>query len=133
MPHKAMSILLCLDLEKGSRELAHFCADCAVRWRYPVHVIHAHSHGGRTIEEVEAELKTVVDETLGAVSVQALCVCKGPPEDSIIEYATEKIENPIIMLGRRKRSIADRIYVGSTTSAVISLSEFPVMVVPLNF
>jgi len=84
------------------------------------------------MKEVEAELKTLVDETLGDVEVQALYLCKGLPEDSIIEYATEKIENPVIILGRRKRSIADRIYVGSTTSAVISLSEFPVMVVPLD-
>jgi nucleotide-binding universal stress UspA family protein len=132
MSHKTTSILLCLDLERGSGELANFCADCAARWGYPVHVIHAHSDGGRGIKEVEAELKTLVDETLGDVEVQALYVCKGLPEDSIIEYATEKIENPVIILGRRKRSIADRIYVGSTTSAVISLSEYPVMVVPLD-
>lgn len=46
MQRKTTSILLCLDLEKGSRELALFCADCAGRWGYRVHVIHAHGEGG---------------------------------------------------------------------------------------
>lgn len=132
MSHSVASILLCLDLEKGSRELAQFCAYCAERWRYPVHIIHVHGDGGRAIEAVEADVKGIKDEKLSDVIVSAVSLCKGLPEESIIEYAREKMDNPIIMLGRRKRSLADRIYVGSTTSAVISLSDYPVIVVPLN-
>lgn len=69
---------------------------------------------------------------MSGVPVAAVSVRSGLPEDCIIEYAREEMEGPVIMLGRRERSIADRIYVGSTTSAVISLSEYPVMVVPLG-
>lgn len=126
------SILLCLDLEKGTMELAYFCADCARSWSCPVRILHVLSESGRAIEDVEAHLKHIVDEMSAGISVEVLSMKGGLPEESIIEYAREKMNNPIIMLGRRKRRIADRIYVGSTTSAVISLSDYPVMVVPLN-
>lgn len=132
MPHCANSILLCLDLEESSRELAEFCRDCAEHWNYPVHVIHIHGDGGQDIEDVESDLSIIVDEILHNLRAPAVKMLKGLPEEAIIEDAKEKMSNPIIMLGRRKCRIADRIYVGSTTSAVISLSPYPVLVVPLN-
>jgi nucleotide-binding universal stress UspA family protein len=132
IPHGTTSILLCLDLEEGSRELAEFCKDCAEHWNYPVHVIHVHGDGGRDIEDVEPDLSVITDEILYNLRVPAVKILKGLPEEAIVEFANEITSTPIIMLGRRKRRIADRIYVGSTTSAVISLSTYPVLVVPLN-
>ena len=132
-PYGTTSILLCLDLEEGSRELARFCKDCAENWNYPVHVIHIHRDGGRDIEDVDSDLSVIVEEILNNLRVPAVKILKGLPEEAIIEFANEMTSTPIIMLGRRKRRIADRIYVGSTTSAVISLSPYPVLVVPLNF
>jgi nucleotide-binding universal stress UspA family protein len=126
------SILLCLDLEEGSRELAEFCKRCALDWDYPVQVIHIHSEGGRKIEDEENDLTVIVDEILGNLNVSMVKIVTGNPEDHIIEFANEIKSTPLIMLGKRKRRIADRIYVGSTTSAVISLSPCPVLVVPLN-
>jgi len=132
IPHGTTSILLCLDLEEGSRELAEFCKDCAEHWNYPVHVIHVHGDGGRDIEDVEPDLSIITDEILYNLRVPAVKILKGLPEEVIVEFANEITSTPIIMLGRRKRRIADRIYVGSTTSAVIALSPYPVLVVPLN-
>jgi len=132
IPHGTTSILLCLDLEEGSRELAEFCKDCAEHWNYPVHVIHVHGDGGRDIEDVEPDLSVITDEILYNLRVPAVKILKGLPEEAIVEFANEITSTPIIMLGRRKRRIADRIYVGSTTSAVIALSPYPVLVVPLN-
>jgi len=132
IPHGMTSILLCLDLEEGSRELAEFCKDCAEHWNYPVHVIHIHGEGGRDIEDVESDLSVIVDDILHNLRVPLVKTVKGLPEEAIVEFANEITSTPLIMLGRRKRRIVDRIYVGSTTSAVISLSPYPVLVIPLN-
>ena len=132
IPHGTTSILLCLDLEEGSRELIEFCRDCAEHWHYPVRVIHIYGDGGQDIEDVESDLNVIVDAVLPNLRVPVVKILKGLPEEAIIEFANEISSTPIIMLGRRKRRIADRIYVGSTTSAVISLSPYPVLVVPLN-
>lgn len=126
------SILLCLDLEEGSKKLAEFCRDSAKRWNYPVHVLYVKGKGGREIEDIQSDLSVIKNEILHNVRVPIVKILKGLPEESIIEFAKEITSTPIIMLGRRKRRIADRIYVGSTTSAIISLSPYPVLVVPLD-
>jgi len=126
------SILLCLDLEEGSRELAEFCKLCARDWQYPVHVLHVHCKGGRYIKETESDLKAIVNEILGGANVAIAKIIIGTPEEDIIEFASQITNTPIIMIGRRKRTIADRIYIGSTTSSVLSLSKYPVMVVPIG-
>ena len=128
----ANSILLCLDLEEGSRELAEYCNQCALDWDCPIRVLHVHSNEEQGIEDAESYLNAIVNEILDNVNVSTVKIVIGTPEEQIVEFANEIANAPIIMLGRRKRTIADRIYVGSTTSAVISLSTYPVMVVPLN-
>ena len=129
---KKNSILLCLDLEEGSRELAECCNQSALDWDWPVQVLHVHSNEEQGIEDAESYLNAIVNETLDKVNVSTVKIVIGTPEEQIVEFANEIANAPIIMLGRRKRTIADRIYVGSTTSAVISLSTYPVIVVPLN-
>ena len=54
----------------------------------------------------------------------------GIPEDVIVAVAQRLASGPIL-LGRRRRETVERIYVGSTTSAVISLARRPVLVIPL--
>jgi len=130
--HSTCTILLCLDLEEGTRELAEYCNQCAQDWDCAVQVIHIHSDEGQGIKDAESYLNAIVDETLNNVKVSQVKIVIGTPEEHIIEFANEISDVPIIMLGKRKRRIADRIYVGSTTSAVISLSNHPVLVVPLN-
>ena len=129
---KKNSILLCLDLEEGSRELAEYCNQCALDWDCPIQVLNVHSNEEQGIEDAESYLNAIVKETLDKVNIYTVKIVIGTPEEQIIEFANEIVNAPIIMLGRRKRTIADRIYVGSTTSAVISLSTYPVIVVPLN-
>ena len=77
MPHCANSILLCLDLEESSRELAEFCRDCAEHWNYPVHVIHIHGDGGQDIEGVESDLSIIVDEILHNLRAPVVKMLKG--------------------------------------------------------
>lgn len=126
------TILLCLDLEEGTRELAEYCNQCAQDWDCEVQVIHIHSNEGQEIKDAEFDLNTIVDQTLNDVNVSKVKIVIGTPEEHIIEIADKITDAPIIMLGKRKRRIADRTYVGSTTSAIISLSNYPVLVVPLN-
>jgi len=126
------SILLCLDLEESSRELSEYCNQCALDWDFPVQVLHVHSNEEQGIEDAESYLNAIVKETLDKDNVSTVKIVIGTPEEQIIEFANEIVNAPIIMLGRRKRTITDRMYVGSTTSAVISLSPYPVMVAPLN-
>lgn len=126
------TILLCLDLEEGTIELAEYCNKIAQDWDCVVKVIHIHSDEGQGIKDAETYLNSIVDETLNDVSVFKVNIVIGTPEEQIIEIADKITDAPIIMLGKRKRRIADRMYVGSTTSAVISLSTHPVLVVPLN-
>lgn len=126
------TILLCLDLEEGSRELAEYCNQCAQDWDYVVEVIHIHSDEGQETNDAESYLKALVNETLNNVKVSTVKVVVGSPEEHIIDFANKLSNTPVIMLGKRKRRIADRMYVGSTTSAVITLSNYPVLVVPLK-
>ena len=54
---------------------------------------------------------------------------RGIAEDEIIAYATHFEIAPMV-IGRRQRSAVERIYVGSTTSAVLSKAACPILVVP---
>ena len=76
-------------------------------------------------------LQQLVAQTLAEVIVEAVVIRRGLPEEVIVAYAGEHCVEQII-LGRRQRSTKHHTYVNSTTSAVISLSHSPVLIVPLN-
>ncbi len=134
MPAKTQPMLLCLDLEEGSETLARYAAARAALCNQPVHVLYVRpkAEGGPAIEDAQARLDKLVTDALGDVTVEAVAIRTGLPEETIVAYAREYAVDTIV-LGRRQRSTVERIHVGSTTSAVISLASSPVLVVPLNF
>ena len=125
-------VLLCLDLEAGSRELAQVAADYARRCQWPLHVLHvlqsplAEADRRQHRERLQALCRTISPD----LPDDHLHVEDGIPEDVIITVA-QRLDSGLILLGRRHRETVERIYVGSTTSAVISLARRPVLVIPL--
>ena len=125
-------LLLCLDLETGSEALARQAAELARRCRRPVRILHV-SDGHPAAEErkgIEAALARICEEMLAGIEITGVEIRQGLPEETIVEAAGE-CDATMILLGRRQRSAVERIYVGSTTSAVISLARRPVLVVPV--
>ncbi len=125
-------MLLCLDLEAGSRELAQAAADHARRCHWPLHVLHvlqsplAAADRRHHRERLQALCRTVFPD----LPDDRLHMADGIPEDVIIATA-QHLDSGLILLGRRHRETVERIYVGSTTSAVISQARRPVLVIPL--
>ncbi|MDY6990493.1 MAG: universal stress protein [Thermodesulfobacteriota bacterium] len=134
MSAKMQPMLLCLDLGQGSEALARYVAARAASCNQPVHVLHVCPKGASrsAIEEARARLDRLVTTLLSHVAVEAVAIRAGLPEETIAAYGEEYPIGPIV-LGRRQRSMVERIHVGSTTSAVISLASCPVLVVPLRF
>ncbi|HHC72556.1 MAG TPA: universal stress protein [Thiotrichales bacterium] len=125
-------LLLCLDLEAGSRELACEAARYAARCHMPVRVVHVlqspldrRDRAGR-LERLQALCHKLLPE----VPETHIHLEEGVPEECIVAVAEHYSTGPIL-LGRRRRQTVERIYVGSTTSAVISLAQRPVLVIPL--
>ena len=134
MPAKPHSMRLCQDLKQGSQTLARYAGARAAHCSQPVHVLYVHpkAHGDPAIEDAQTRLDKLGTQTLADVTVEAVAIRRGLPEETIVTYAKEYAVDPIV-LGRRQRSMGERTQVGSTTSAVISLAASPVLVVPLDF
>ena len=125
-------LLLCLDLEVGSDVLAAYASRLAKRCELPLHVLYVLPKASKETEEhVYQRLKEITDKTLRGAGVDAVIVRQGIPEDHIVSYANQRLFE-FVLLGRRRRSTLERIYVGGTTCAVISLSHAPVLVVPVD-
>lgn len=134
MPDKTQPMLLCLDLEKGSETLTHYASARAIHCNQTVHVLYVHpkAHAGPAFEYAQAHLDRLVTAKLVDVIVEAVTIGHGLTEETIVAYAKKYEVDPIV-LGRRQRSTIERIHVGSTTSAVISLATSPVLIVPIDF
>ena len=125
------ALLLCLDLEEGSEALARYVAGVVARCGQGLHIIYVEPTGGVPgIKDAGARLRELAARTLDKVNIEKIVCRRGVAEDEIISYAEQNNFDPIV-LGRRQRSAVERIYVGSTTSAVLSLVSNPVLVVPL--
>ncbi len=125
-------LLLCLDLEKGSEDLARYAAGVAARCGQDIHIVYVEpTGGGPVIRDARGCLASLCDKCMAEVKIKEIVVSRGIAEDEIIAYAGQNYFDPIV-LGRRKRPAVERIYVGSTTSAVLSLVSSPVLVVPLS-
>jgi len=126
------ALLLCLDLEKGSRALAQYGAELARKCGQNIHLFYVEpTRGSHIIKDPRDALASLAAELLQGVTVEAIELRRGIAEDEIIAYAAHYDIAPIV-IGRRQRSAVERIYVGSTTSAVLSLAACPVLVVPLG-
>ncbi|WP_457651417.1 universal stress protein [Rhodocaloribacter sp.] len=125
-------LLLCVDLEAGSEALARHAGENARACGRAVEVLHVlPPHGPeKEFESARRRLERLARETLSGVRLLGIEIRRGVPEEDLTAYARERGAG-IIVLGRRKRPEVERIYVGSTTSAVLSLATCPVLVVPL--
>jgi len=130
--HSIPPLLLCLDLEAGSRALAETAADYARRCQWPIHVLHVLQSplGEADRRQHRERLQALCQAVLPDLPADHLHLEEGVPEDAIVAVAQRLGSGPIL-LGRRQRETVERIYVGSTTSAVISLARRPVLVIPL--
>lgn len=126
-------LLLCLDLEAGSEQLAAYAAAHARRCSRPVRVLHVTpaSLDGRHRTRVHQHLQALVDAHLGGIALAGLEVTEEVAEEIIVATAARH-DVDLILLGRRQRRTVERIYVGSTTSAVLSLAHRPILVVPID-
>jgi len=126
-------LLLCLDLEAGSHELARKAASHATRCHWPLHVLHVLQHplGEADRRHQYEQLHALCQKIMPTLPDDHLHIEEGIPEEMIIAVARRLNSGPIL-LGRRQRETVERIYVGSTTSAVISLARRPVLVIPLD-
>jgi len=88
--------------------------------------------GGPPIESARFKLHELVARVLSGIEFASVTLRQGLPQEAIVAYAKEFGIDPIV-LGCRRRSTMKRIYVSSSTSAVISPVPCPVLVVPLNF
>lgn len=125
------TLLLCLDLEAGSDALVAYAAKWARRCHASIHALHVRQApwDDRGLKEAEERLHALIDAPLKGIPT-AIQLESGTPEDWIVKVAAACQADPIL-LGRRRRTTVERIYVGSTTSAVIALAQRPVLVVPL--
>lgn len=126
-------LLLCLDLEAGSEQLIGYAARHAQRCKQAVRILYVSN--GQLDEEkrasILAQIHALTEKPLAGIPLQGVDIEAGTAEDRILKLAQRCQADPV-MLGRRHRATVERIYVGSTTSAVISLATRPVLVVPVN-
>jgi len=120
-------LLLCLDLEPDSEALCRAALARARRCGQPVQVLHVMPAFSEP-RPVEGRLHALLGRC--GAEVARVMVESGSPEERIPQVAARCGADPVV-LGRRSRTTVDRIYVGSTTSAVISLCRTPVLVIPL--
>lgn len=127
------TVLLCLDLEAGSQELAHQATQHARQCGQSILLLHVIRTmiGNEEVARCRQCLTEIANEALAGVRIEDTLIEQGTPEEIIISIAQEYGVNSIV-LGRRFRTTVDRIYVGSTTSAVISVATRPVLVVPVD-
>ncbi|RMG95938.1 MAG: universal stress protein [Deltaproteobacteria bacterium] len=126
--------LVCLDLEPGSRTLVRQAAALAERCKWSVALLHALPSGLRADDARktrQGELEALWRDASDVRPPVAVLVAAGPAEDVILD-AARRIDADCIVLGRRLRPHVERIYVGSTTSAVLSFARRPVLVLPLG-
>jgi len=133
MPSDNALTLLCLDLEAGSEALIDHAVQRANRCGDTIHMLHV-THAGQdeqTCEFIRDKLEQLVKRHTVQGTPLSTEIRFGTPEEEIPALAAE-LGASIIILGRRRRSDVERIYVGSTTSAVISDAPCAVLVVPLT-
>jgi nucleotide-binding universal stress UspA family protein len=129
---KKRPILLCLDLEAGSEELARYAASYTKQSGQPLHVLHIIPQSSSEEEDAARErLKKLADNTLAGVKIEALVAQRGAIEEQIVNFITEK-DLDIVILGHRHKAKRERVYVGSTVRTVISLAPGPVLVIPID-
>ena len=132
-PIEGPLLLLCLDLEAGSTALARHAWEHSRRCNQSVIVLHvlAPGPGAAAAQDRRERLRALlaaVDAEAARLPVEIL---SGIPDQVIPAHARDAGVGTIV-LGRRHRPPVERLYVGSTTSAVICQAPCPVLMVPLS-
>ncbi len=126
-------LLLCLDLEKGSKELVKHAVEYARRCGLSTLILYVSRKTLDKIatEKILAQLHNLIDQPFSDLPIETIKIETGIIEDIIVKTARyNRVQ--LILLGRRQRSKVERIHVGSTTRAVIALACRPVLVVPVD-
>ena len=128
------SLLLCIDLEKGSNQLVTYAVQHARRCKLTTQVLYvSHSKLDKTTRgRILLRLHNLIDQPLSDLTIESIKVETGVVEEIIVKTARHNWVE-LILLGRRQRSKVERIHVGSTTRAVIALACRPVLVVPVDY
>jgi len=130
MPDKRAVLLLCLDLEAGSEELAHKGAMFAERTGMGLHVLYVLPPSSGEGEDAALErLATLADRAFEGKVDAPIEVRRGRVEEIIMDCVRE-VSVDTVILGHRHKARRERVYVGSTVKTVISLA---VAVVPEGF
>ena len=131
-PDTPRRILLCLDLEAGSRVLCRYAAELGRHCNDQLQVLHVFSAvlDGEARPRLQKKITSLLDQAGINSGRVEITLAEGIPDEIIPAHAQAQ-DIDLILLGRRRRSRIEKIYVGSTTSAVISLSSIPILVVPL--
>jgi len=127
------SLLLCIDLEKGSDQLVQYAAQHAQRCGSTTQVLYVSRKelNKATRERILSHLHNLVDQPFADLPIKSIKVEAGIIEEIIVNTARHNCVE-LILLGRRQRSRVERIHVGSTTRAVIALACRPVLVIPVD-
>lgn len=127
------SLLLCIDLEKGSNTLVEYTAQHARRCKLTTQVLYvSHSELDKTTRgKILTQLHNLIDQPFSDLPIEMIKIETGMIEEIIVKTARHD-RVALILLGRRQRSKLERIHIGSTTRAVIALACRPVLVVPVD-
>ncbi|MFK5925475.1 MAG: universal stress protein [Desulfuromusa sp.] len=127
------SLLLCIDLEKGSDQLVKYAAQHARRCKLTTQVLYvSHSELDKTTRgKILTQLHNLIDQPFSDLPIETIKIETGMIEEIIVKTARHD-RVALILLGRRQRSKVERIHIGSTTRAVIALACRPVLVVPVD-
>jgi nucleotide-binding universal stress UspA family protein len=126
-------LLLCIDLEPGSEVLAQSAVRFAHQCNLQVLVLHVCSYfvSADAQEQVQSRLQQFIERTMQNVPVYDAHVVMGKPEQAILQYASDK-DIQCIILGKRKRTTVDRTHVRSTSYDVIAEARVPVLIIPVD-
>ncbi len=132
-PSEGQISLLCLDLEAGSAALARYAWERSQRCDERLQILHVlpEGLGGNAAQAHRERLLTLLTAVAPEMRKCPVTLIEGIPDELIPIHARDTGVTSIL-LGRRHRPAIERLYVGSTTSAVICQAPCPILVVPLS-
>lgn len=126
-------LLLCLDLEAGSDLLAAYTGELAKSSNQTIHILYVESRSDTAADNYEwprKQIDNIILKNLPDVTIEAIAIDKGQPDEAILQYL-RKHGIGMIILGHH-HNLRRHLHKLSVTRAVLSQSEVPVLVFPLN-
>lgn len=150
MPQRGMStpaneVVLATDLSEASLMALPWAARFARAWQASVRLVYVEEVSEALVSDrasLSRARSSADDRRRGSilpkleerlhrrgVAVVHTKTLRGTPRRVITEYA-EELQAPLIVMGRRSRSLLGELLIGSTTDRVLRVSRAPVLVVP---